>query len=394
MVRASTARSCSSPRITHSPGASWKITKRRRLVGMPPCDANDRPMTWSHEVTRGNVLTVLAPAQLSGLATEGLTRFLPNNLSHDARLTTLSIARRFSSRIGAGAPHGAGHLRGRTTEAVEQVDEPGALPAIPAGAAAEVEALGVARRRRRRIVRLVFEHQRFTDAEIDAGVDAGLDPRTQAIGKQMRAAPVHAACGVGPHEAIAGDVEGPRRGGGRARRHEARHPASVGQDVRFLAVAVEGVIDRVVDIVLVPAPALEPPRVAVLRPAHLLAPAIDDLILAVAAAARPQARVADHVVEDVDPALVRGRHGRGGHRRGGAAGEESEAEGAGGEFASRQVTGRRTHRGQYNINDRIRQCIDRRNAGDAPGRQPTPGEAVKARSLRAATETSVDFDNP
>src|SRR3989442_7314386 len=85
----------------------------------------------------------------------------------------------------AAAPRLAVHRNRRTAQAIEEDDEAAALPLIPAGAEAEVETLAFAGPRRARIVRLVVEHQRVATTEMAAGVEAGFNPRAQAIGERV-----------------------------------------------------------------------------------------------------------------------------------------------------------------------------------------------------------------
>src|SRR5690242_13793118 len=63
------------------------------------------------------------------------------------------------------APHRTIHRRRRAADAIEQIDDPGALPAIPAGVIRERIAFTLLRLRRRRVVRLVLEHQRVARAD-------------------------------------------------------------------------------------------------------------------------------------------------------------------------------------------------------------------------------------
>src|SRR5262249_41862791 len=115
-------------------------------------------------------------------------------------------------------------------------------------------------------------------------------------------------------------------------------------DIRLVTVAVERVIDGVIDEIVVPAPALEPARVAVFRPADLAAPEIDDLVLSMTAAPRPEAGLAHDIVEDVETTVEdgardrsRGRGRRRGHRR--RAGDEQQRSSGAGERANRRPAG-------------------------------------------------------
>ena len=76
-----------------------------------------------------------------------------------------------------------------------------------------------------------------------------------------------------------------------------------------VAVAVETVIDGVIDELIVPAPALEPAAVAVLHPADFVPREVDDLILRMAAEARPGHGVAEQVGQHVHTGGNRGRTG-------------------------------------------------------------------------------------
>src|SRR5436190_1565873 len=177
-----------------------------------------------------------------------------------------------------------------------------AIPLIPAGAARERELFGGSGGSDR-IVRLILEDQDIADAEVGPGVAALLDPYALAVRKEAGPRRRHVAAGVEPDDPVAGRVQAPF-----ADVEIPRHPAPVGEVVRLGRVAVERVIHVVIDVGIVPVPALEAARVRVLDPADLLPVAIDELILRKAADARPERRVTDEVVEHVD-AMTRGRRG-------------------------------------------------------------------------------------
>src|SRR5580700_9721799 len=81
----------------------------------------------------------------------------------------------------------------------------------------------------------------------------------------------------------------------------ARQPPSDREAVRPAGrIAIERVIDLVIDPPVVPPPALELPRIAVLDPADFPASAVHDLMLELSTPARPERHVAQHVVERVD----------------------------------------------------------------------------------------------
>src|SRR3954465_9422782 len=90
----------------------------------------------------------------------------------------------------------------------------------------------------------------------------------------------------------------------------ARQPAAVRERVGLVAVAVEPVIDGVIDPLVVPPPAFEAAWIPVLDPADLTPADIDDLILSMAAAARPCGGIAQQVSQDVDGCRRVGRAGR------------------------------------------------------------------------------------
>src|SRR5690349_5264632 len=198
------------------------------------------------------------------------------------------------------APDAPVHRRRGASQPVEQVDGPDSLPPVPARAVRKVEALRRHSQRRRRIVWLVFEEQRVPYAEVAAAVDLLLDPGAQPVRENVRLARNDVARRIEPDDVVAGNIERPRRCGGRGRRQEPWQPSPISEVIRLVAVAVERVIDGVVNERVVPAPAFEAAHVAVLRPAHLLSRDIDHLILSVAAAARPRRRVANQVREDVN----------------------------------------------------------------------------------------------
>src|SRR4051812_32364047 len=102
---------------------------------------------------------------------------------------TSNVERRTSNverrTLGPLTPNASVHCHSEIPQSIERIAEPGPFPFVPAGAAAEVKALGRAGAAQR-IVGLVFEHQRVAQAEIAAGGAARLEPGALAIRKRVR----------------------------------------------------------------------------------------------------------------------------------------------------------------------------------------------------------------
>src|SRR5262245_41598383 len=179
---------------------------------------------------------------------------------------------------------GASHLQSdrndRTASSVKDQIRGPTFPPIPAGASCKVEAFGKSRSARW-IVGLVLEHEHVANAEVAANVLRAIEPRSLAIWKGVRPRRIEMTGRIEPQDLVLRDVQAPGLG------QPAREPSAVRKAVGLVGVAVESVIDLVIDELLVPAPALEAARIRVLHPADFASPEVENLLLIVIADARP-----------------------------------------------------------------------------------------------------------
>jgi hypothetical protein len=138
---------------------------------------------------------------------------------------------------------------------------------------------------------LIFEDDRVSSSEVAPCVERGLDVRAHPIGHRLFR--LRIAIRVHPADQVVGDVERPHR----SARQMSGQPPAVAQRIVHPPLAIDTVVDLVIDPLIVPAPAFEHPSQRVFRPAHMTA--LDILILTLIANARPEVLRPDEEVDDV-----------------------------------------------------------------------------------------------